>query len=256
MKHAFDAKVLAKYDISYSQCSACGLLQTEEPYWLDEAYNDAIAIADTGILQRNISISAKLSVLLYLDFEPKESYLDIAGGYGTLTRLMRDIGFDYYWDDKYCDNLLARGFEGDNSQLSFSVLTAFEVLEHVHDPLLFITEALEKYSANTIMFSTELYEDKVPEKDWWYYAFNTGQHISFYSSRTLQELAGQLGLKFYSFNGIHVITKKTIKHFLLLKLLTGRYMSFPAALYVRYKLGTRTLEDHYALLNTKHRYKD
>ena len=95
MTSAFNAKVLDKYDVHYQQCSGCGLLQTEEPYWLDEAYSNAIAVADTGLVMRNFSIASKLVVLLYLAFEKRGAYLDIAGGYGMLTRLMRDYGFDY-----------------------------------------------------------------------------------------------------------------------------------------------------------------
>ena len=36
------AKVLQKYNVDYFQCSNCGFVQTEEPYWLDEAYSEAI----------------------------------------------------------------------------------------------------------------------------------------------------------------------------------------------------------------------
>jgi glycosyltransferase involved in cell wall biosynthesis len=38
------AKILQKYDVKYYQCHSCGFVQTEEPYWLNEAYTDAIDI--------------------------------------------------------------------------------------------------------------------------------------------------------------------------------------------------------------------
>ena len=90
-------KNIKKYDVSYFQCQQCWLLQTEEPYWLDEAYTSAIIIVDTGLTQRNISIASKLAVLIYFKFESTSTYLDIAGGYGMLWRLMRDYGFDFFW---------------------------------------------------------------------------------------------------------------------------------------------------------------
>ena len=31
----------------------CDFLQTEEPFWLKEAYESAIGITDTGIIKRN-----------------------------------------------------------------------------------------------------------------------------------------------------------------------------------------------------------
>jgi hypothetical protein len=49
MRSAFRHTVLRKYDVQYFQCGGCGFLQTETPYWLDEAYSSAIVTADTGI---------------------------------------------------------------------------------------------------------------------------------------------------------------------------------------------------------------
>ena len=34
----FNHKVLNKFDVKYYRCSNCESLQTEKPYWLDEAY--------------------------------------------------------------------------------------------------------------------------------------------------------------------------------------------------------------------------
>ncbi len=176
MRDAFSARLLEKYEVAYHQCPECGLLQTEEPYWLDEAYSEAIAVADTGLVMRNSSLASKLAVLLYLRFEPRGAYLDVAGGYGMLARLMRDYGFDYYWDDKFCQNLLARGFEADKSTQPFVALTAFEVLEHVHDPLAFIQEKMGQHGSRTLIFTTELYEDgEPPPNDWWYYDTGSDQ---------------------------------------------------------------------------------
>lgn len=248
MVAAFSAKLLKKYKVGYSQCPECGLLQTEEPYWLDEAYGEAIAVADTGLVMRNFSLASKLAAMLYLCFEPKGSYLDVAGGYGMLARLMRDYGFDYYWDDKYCQNLLARGFEADKSTKPFVALTAFEVLEHVHDPLAFIEEKLVQHGCRTLIFTTELYEGaEPPDKDWWYYAFNTGQHISFYQYKTLEKLAERLDLNIYSLHGLHILTDQAIRISPLLWIATGRLAPF-IALLVRGKLGSLTLADHFMLV--------
>ena len=248
MNQVFSAVLLRKYDVSYFHCSHCGLLQTEEPYWLDEAYSDAIAVADTGLVQRNTSMAAKLAALIYFELDPKGSYLDVAGGYGMLVRWMRDFGIDFYWSDKYCTNLLARGFEASKATSPFQALTAFEVLEHVSDPLAFISEAMSSFDSRTLIFSTELYIDTPPDKDWWYYAFNTGQHISFYQSKTLRSIAERLGLNFFSAHGIHMFTDRLIKN-RSFDLLTGR-LAYPISLYVKSRMESRTLSDHYMLMNT------
>ena len=71
-------------------------------------------------------------------------YVDWAGGHGVLVRLMRDAEFDFYWQDRYAQNLFARGFEwGADSGLQPATLaTAIEVLEHAPDPVVLLEECL------------------------------------------------------------------------------------------------------------------
>jgi hypothetical protein len=47
-------------------------------------------------------------------FDANNRFIDYGGGYGLFVRLMRDAGFDYYWFDKFCDNVLSKGFEHPN----------------------------------------------------------------------------------------------------------------------------------------------
>jgi len=251
MERAFSATVLSRHAVTYYRCAGCGLLQTETPYWLDEAYKDPIAASDTGLIQRNFSLAAKLSTLLYYCLEPRGTYLDVAGGYGMLVRLMRDIGFDFFWSDKHCENILARGFESAAAGKGFSALTAFEVLEHVDDPVGFVADLLREHGVRTLILSTQTYAGDLPPRDWWYYAFETGQHISFYQPRTLATLAGRLGLNFLSANGVHVLTDRPAQ-FARLKLLTGA-LAYPATIYIRHRLGTRTVSDHLALMQAARR---
>ena len=210
---SFGETVLNKYHVSYYSCASCGLLQTEEPYWLNESYNDPIAITDTGLVQRNISLASKLATALYFGLDIKGRCLDIAGGYGMLVRLMRDFGFDFYWEDKYCSNIFAKGFEVTKSENGFEVITAFEVMEHIQDPVVFVKEAMETYGTRTLIFSTRVYDEgPPPARDWWYYSFETGQHISFYTNKTLKCIADKLGLNFFSAGGLHFFTDKKSRY--------------------------------------------
>lgn len=243
MKAQFTQLVLHHHQVTYFQCGSCGFVQTETPYWLDEAYVSAIANEDTGILVRNASIARKVSALIHLCLEPGDVYLDLAGGYGILTRLMRDVGFDFYWHDDYCQNLFATSFGRDSMPSAPAAVTAFEVLEHVEDPVSFLSEALDATTNRTVILSTELFDGRAPRPDdWWYYVPETGQHISFYQRQTLEEIARRLSVRLYSNNDIHVFTAQPIdaKRF---RLATGR-MSWPISLWLRAQMTSKTFSDH------------
>ncbi len=204
------AKILnGKYNIQYFQCQNCGFIQTEEPYWLGDAYSQAIAPSDEGLIFRNLMLAQITNNIISNFFNSEASFLDFGGGYGLLVRLMRDIRYNFFWEDKYCQNLFAQGFEtrGDRS---YQLLTAFEVFEHLVNPLEEIEELL-KYSQN-ILFSTELIPANNPKPDqWWYYALNEGQHISLYSLKSLSILAKKFGLNLYTnHSSIHLLTEKKI----------------------------------------------
>lgn len=245
MTPRFTRRVLGKYDVGYHWCRACGLLQTEEPYWLDEAYATAIAALDTGIVQRNLRFSQIVAGLLYFSFDRKGAYVDVAGGYGLLTRLMRDTGFDFRWSDRYAQNLMARGFEARPGE-PHEAVTAFEVLEHVRDPVSFLREALTRWKSGSVLFSTDLYRGDPPEPEaWWYYAFETGQHVSFYCKRTLEVLGEKLGLRLHSHANFHVLSERRIG-FPKFQLLTGN-RSRSIARYVKKRMRSRTSSDRRAL---------
>lgn len=226
-KKIFSAKMLGKYNADYLFCEHCGFLFVENPTWLKEAYTQSINIEDTGILQRNIDASNRLKTLLYVFFDHREKYLDFAGGWGLLVRLMRDIGFDYYWNDAHSQNLFARGFEG-GLKTKYSAITSIECFEHFADPIKEIEEMLNV--ASTIIFTTELLpQSPLPPERWSYYGLSHGQHVSFFSKKTLHYIAARYGLNYFNILGFHIFSKKrlmldlvgkTVTFNLLWKLLT------------------------------------
>jgi len=249
-KNIFTAKILNKYDVKYYYCNHCGFLQTEDPYWLQEAYSNSISFADTGIMSRNVSNSKIIAVILYFLCDQQGKYLDFAGGYGFLTRLMRDIGFDFYWYDPYSPNLLARGFELKSNSLKYELITSLESFEHFNEPIKEI-ESMMHFS-DSILFSSELLPSLIPKpEEWWYYTLESGQHISFYSYKTLKYIAQRYNMNFYS-NGknIHLFIKNRkisnkIFNFLL------QYQKYGLYFYVKRKMKSLTVDDMNFLITKK-----
>lgn len=206
----FSKTILEKYDVSYFRCSQCGFLHTEKAYWLKEAYSEAISSLDVGLVHRNLHFRPIVQRFLNKVFKQGGRFLDYAGGYGLFTRLMRDTGFNFYRQDRYCRNIFAADFDADDlpqEQQKFSLITAFEVFEHFTDPKTEMTKML--HFGDMIFFSTELIPDDTASlSGWWYLSPESGQHISFYTERSLRELGAFFGLQFFS-NGIdtHLFTR-------------------------------------------------
>jgi hypothetical protein len=219
--HIFSCKILGKYDVNYYKCNRCGFIQTESPYWLNEAYSSAITAQDLGLIYRNNLYAPLVGILIKLFYNKSAKFLDFGGGYGMFVRLMRDRGFDFFRHDSYCQNLFAPTFEHSDTN-KYELITAFEVFEHLASPIEEIEFLLNK--SKNILFSTELQPDKLSnEKDWWYVMPKTGQHISLFTLGSLEYIAKKYNLNLYS-NGknLHLLTDRKINR-LLFKLAINRY---------------------------------
>ena len=231
--------VLLKYKIRYFDCSSCGYVQTEMPFWLDEAYKEAINDSDTGIMHRNqVNARHVLSTMLLLG-KLNGTLVDCAGGYGILVRLLRDYGVNALWSDRYCNNLLAKGFEYSNEDAH--LVTAFEAFEHFVNPVDELDRLLQ-ISPN-VLFSTEIIADPAPKQDkWWYYGKDHGQHVGFFRIKTLEKLAKDRG-KYLLTNGtsLHLITDRPINSLLWNFLLRINKIT---PFIVRWKLSSKVWSDY------------
>jgi hypothetical protein len=241
--------------VFFYQCSNCGLIQSEKPYWLEEAYKDSISILDTGILSRNIDLLNKVLVVLssienkfkntiYRVLELSafsKKLLDYGGGYGILVRLLRDVGIDAFWLDKYSKNLYAKGFEWAGETKPY-VLTSFELWEHFENPKEELDFVFKEYSPDIYIFSTLLYGDKVPNINWWYYSFETGQHIAFYNEKTINYISNLYGYKYFKLDdGFHILAK----NFLLNSRISKNYFRYCWLSFLTKRIyQSKTFEDH------------
>ena len=204
-------RVLEEHNVSYFLCPRCGFVQTEDPYWLDEAYSDAITKTDIGLVGRNLSLAEQTKLLILAYFNDRGKFLDYGGGYGMFVRLMRDAGFHFYLYDQYCENLFAKGFsvEGQGNA-EYELVTAFEVFEHLVHPMADIGRMLQ--FAPNLFFTTTLIASPPPPLDqWWYYGLEHGQHVSLYSQQTLSYIAEHFGLHLLTNNqSLHLLTARRL----------------------------------------------
>ncbi len=211
--------VLNKYNVNYFQCVSCNFIQTEEPYWLKEAYENVITSLDIGLISRNLYLLENIPIIIDRCFSKAVAMLDYGGGYGMFVRMMRDKGYPFFRQDIYCDNLFSKGFDiSENPDLKIDVVTAFEVFEHLSNPLNEIEKMLA-YAENIIFSTVLLPANKNEFKDWWYVTPQTGQHIAFYSIASLQFIAKKYNLNLYTNNqNLHIFSKNRIEDKIIQKI--------------------------------------
>jgi hypothetical protein len=214
LEHAerFDsAMVLGKYLANFYRCQKCGFIQVDNPLWLIEAYIEPVNSSDVGMVDRTLRLSQLTNAVISVYFDRSGKFVDYGGGYGLFTRIMRDRGLDFFWYDKYCKNIFAPNYSvKDCSDVQFEMVTAFEVIEHLTNPLEEFSKMLT-FSQN-VLVTTELVPSVPPQiNSWWYYGIDHGQHISFYTLNSLQAIAERFGLSLTT-NGrnIHLFTKRKI----------------------------------------------
>jgi Methyltransferase domain len=214
---------MAKHTASYRRCVSCGFLFAEEPHWLQEAYSDAITSTDMGTVSRADRNSLMTKATIDLFYRSSKTYLDYGAGYGMFVRRMRDLGYDFHAYDLHCQNMFAEqvalvSLDGKHYDLS----TAFEVFEHLEDPLSVIK--LLFAVADHLLITTEILPEPVPSLDaWWYFAPEHGQHISFYTLKSLRIMA-KAGSRFFYTNGcnIHLFSRKPLSEYWFRKAISER----------------------------------
>ena len=235
---AFSGQLLS-HRVDFFECRTCRYVQTERPFWLEQPYSTVMNDSDTGVMSRNLTNARIVLGTLWMLGALPAKVVDFAGGYGVLVRLLRDYGVDAFWVDRYCTNLMARGFEYDCGQAG--LLTAFEALEHFVAPGEELAHMLS--IAPTVLLSTELMPVPTPaQQDWWYYGSEHGQHIGFFRVETLRALASRHGKRLLTDGrAYHLVTDHAVNE-TAWRLMLRLNRAIPAL--VRGKLTSRTWSDH------------
>jgi hypothetical protein len=218
----FRLTLLKKYDVGFYRCSQCESLQTDPPFWLDEAYADQRRFFDTGAIIRNQRLIVKLWYIKHLfGFRDGAAALDWGGGDGLFTRMMRDIGIDAYHYDKFATNTYAAGFD-DAPGKRYEIITAFEVWEHLPAPATAIDELFSRKPA-VLFLTTVLYTGQ--DANWAYIWPTTARHVFFFSPKAMQFIAKRYGYSVLIFGGCTLFYNRTLSRFrrwMLSRILSGR----------------------------------
>jgi hypothetical protein len=206
-RHAFDHRVLNRYEVAYFECGRCGSLQTDPPYWLDEAYAIEGVHIDTGQAARILQMWLRLYLMLdRIGFDHSLPCVDFGGSSGLLTRLMRDAGYDYRVYDRYDYGKYANYFRVDSlKELNPALVSAFEVFEHFPEPGRTLGDILA-LQPSLVVFSTQFWEGQ--GKDWEYLVPCCGQHVFFYTERAMTEFANSHGYDLRRCLGVHVLARR------------------------------------------------
>jgi SAM-dependent methyltransferase len=195
-----------RHEAEYRECVRCSALQVCNPTWLAEAYHDEdqplFWNLDSGRFRRNFSAYGCLCALRDSGVLPEQPrLLDYGGGYGLLTQMLRDGGFDCWLADPH----VPRPFFSPDRHIadlrdvpahSFDTATAFEVFEHLTDPCR-VGEELRRILRpdGVFVLSTGIYNPGSHGVDWPYLCTETGQHVTFWSRRALSHYAARLGFR-------------------------------------------------------------
>ena len=219
LKEFFSKKLLGKYDVLYFKCLDCHSLQTETPYWLDEAYKtNNISNIDTGAVQRNLHNLAACYIISKI-FKAT-NVIDIGGGDGLLCRLLRDYTINCYVKDKYATPTYGQGFTQQNFDTP-DLIVGFEVMEHYPNPK-YDLDNLFFYNPRALLLSTMIFTNE--QQDWWYLSPESGQHVFFYSKKSIGMIATKYKYDLIISGGFILFVKKAsmLSKFASKVLLDGR----------------------------------
>ena len=217
--------IRGKFEGRYLKCTSCNFIHAENPSWLEGSFTDALNSLDIGSVDRCNIVADFVEVLANSLKVDNPKVLDWGGGYGLLTRILRDRGVRCSHYDPYTESLFAENIDLQSGS-KFDLIVLSEVMLHITDPVSTLTELL-KLSDNIMFTAVIAPPDVTPE--WWYFMPDTGQHVAIFSQQTIPELGSALKVNTLSDKQFFHLVAKDQPGVLTRLLFTKRVIPFGVA---------------------------
>ena len=189
--------------VYYRRCAHCGFLYTDafDDWSVDDfrnyIYNDEYARLDPEYAQKRPQDNASVVQKFWGELRSTHRVLDYGGGNDVLCATLRAQGFTTAVSYDPIVPQYAERPEG-----KFDLVTCFETLEHMPDPVAGIGAIVEcAAEPGLIFYSTSLQPSDLHlyGLSWWYVAPRNG-HVSMFTPQALAAAWGRFGYKTVSFN--------------------------------------------------------
>lgn len=181
----FRITVRQSIDTHVVQCNGCTFTFLPQSDWLHASFGDELQREDVGALDRNLLVADFLRPLIRSLSNQDITCVDWGGGYGLLSRLMRDRGINFHNYDEHTKQLFYSPAIATSDEV-FDLLTLIEVSLHFTDPVEDFRKLMSRSSL--VFFTCVVPPDPIPS-DWWYLMPRTGQHVAMYPIESLRRIA-------------------------------------------------------------------
>jgi len=193
---------LSGIPVYYYRCPNCDFLFTRAfDEWTpadftERIYNADYIKVDPGYREERAVKTSKLVRHMFGRHARTLTVLDYGGGNGRLAELLRETGFSAASYDPVVDS----ASRSPAAEQQYSLITAFEVFEHLPDPVVTTRWLAERLAADGLLMISTFTSDKnlKGRRLDWYYASPRNGHISLYSMKSLLTLFSSAGLQFSS----------------------------------------------------------
>ena len=213
VSHTPYTRPMSLVPVVYRRCVGCGFIFTSffdsftPAQWSNYVYNEGYNEVDGEFLQIRPAVDAQAVQSYFGDLRTTAIGLDFGGGNGRTAELLRRAGWAFDCFDPFGANELKAERVG-----AYNFCTAFEVLEHLPNPVVALGQVLAHATSGPLIFmiSTALTDAQVTEATRlnWFYAGPRNGHISLFSRRSLQLLAAQHRLDYSNLGrGTHIMSR-------------------------------------------------